>query len=56
MMSKTTNKDLEKKMKIERIEMCLNCERMVKCCNIGKFEECADFEETNEPLEVSKLQ
>jgi len=37
--------DIEKKLKRERVEACLNCKKFVKCKNIGKFEECVDFEE-----------
>jgi len=44
------NKELERKQKTERLEVCLNCKKFVKCGNIGKFEECVDFSE----LDVSK--
>jgi hypothetical protein len=37
--------DLERKLKRERVEVCLNCKRFVNCDDIGKFEDCADFEE-----------
>jgi hypothetical protein len=37
--------DLERKLKRERVEACLNCRKFTKCDNIGKFEECVDFEE-----------
>lgn len=39
------NKELERKLKRERVEACLNCKKFVKCDDIGKFEECVDFEE-----------
>ena len=41
------NKKVEKKLKRERIEICLNCEKFVDCDNIGKFEpyHCPDFVE-----------
>jgi len=39
------NKDLERKLKIERVETCLNCKRFIDCDDIGRFEECADFME-----------
>ena len=41
------NKEVEKKLKRERIEICLNCEKFVDCDNIGKFEpcHCPDFVE-----------
>jgi hypothetical protein len=34
-----TSDELDRKMKLERFEVCLNCE------NIGKFDECEDFVE-----------
>ena len=37
--------DLERKLKRERVDACLNCKRFVKCDEIGRFEECAQFEE-----------
>jgi hypothetical protein len=37
--------ELERKLRRERIEACLNCKNFVKCGNIGKFEECVDSEE-----------
>ena len=36
-------KDLERKLKTERVEACLNCKRFTDCDNIGRFEECEDF-------------
>jgi len=44
---KNTSKDLERKLKIERVQVCLNCKRFTKCENIGRFEECEDFLEVN---------
>jgi len=37
--------ELERKLKHERVEACLNCKKFVHCNDIGKFEECVDFEE-----------
>ena len=34
---------LERKLKIERVEVCLNCQLFVDCENIGRFVECTDF-------------
>jgi hypothetical protein len=34
-----------RKLKRERVEVCLNCKKFVKCGNIGKFEKCVYFEE-----------
>jgi hypothetical protein len=39
------NEELERKMKRERVTVCLNCKKFVECDDIGKFEECVDFEE-----------
>jgi hypothetical protein len=36
---------LARKLKRERVEVCLNCKKFVKCDDIGKFEECVEFEE-----------
>jgi len=46
--------ELEKKLKREHVEACLNCKKFVKCNNIGKFEECADFEEVKGEAWVTK--
>ena len=39
------NEVLERKLKRERVEACLNCKKLVECGDIGKFVECVDFEE-----------
>lgn len=39
------NKELERKLKRERVQTCLNCKKFVSCNNIGRFEECDDFVE-----------
>jgi hypothetical protein len=44
-MIKMDKLELEKKLKRERVQVCLNCKKFQNCDNIGKFEECADFEE-----------
>jgi hypothetical protein len=50
------NKELEKKLKRERVEACLNCKKFVKCNDVGKFEECVDFEEVEgEAWVIKKL-
>jgi hypothetical protein len=41
------DKALEKKLKIERIEVCLNCTLFTDCEQIGRLEECADFWEVD---------
>jgi len=46
--------ELERKLKRERVETCLNCVKLVKCDNIGKFEECCDFEEVESKAWVIK--
>ena len=40
---KNTTKDVERKLKIERVQVCLNCTRFTDCEDIGRFEECEDF-------------
>lgn len=40
-MIKMSREELERKLKRERVEVCLNCKRIVKCDSIGIFEECA---------------
>jgi len=37
--------ELERKLKRERVEVCLNCKKFVKCESIGRYEECCDFDE-----------
>jgi len=37
--------NLERKLKRERIEVCLNCKHFVECNCIGKFDEYSYFEE-----------
>jgi hypothetical protein len=44
-MIKMMKVELDRKLKREKIEVCLNCKKFVECDNIGKFEECVDFEE-----------
>ena len=41
------SKDLERKLKIEGVETCLNCKLFTGCDDIGRFEECADFNEVD---------
>lgn len=41
-MNKISRKDLERKLKTERVEVCLNCKLFTECENIGMFEECED--------------
>ena len=37
--------ELDRKLKIERVEVCLNCKLFTDCENIGRFVECEDFSE-----------
>ena len=41
------DKALERKLKIERLEVCLNCKLFMDCEHIGKVEECQDFLEVD---------
>jgi hypothetical protein len=45
---------LDRKLKREIVEVCLNCKRFVECDYIGKFEECADFKEVESEAWVIK--
>jgi len=40
-----SSKDFERKLKIERVEVCLNCQLFTKCENIGRYEDCEKFVE-----------
>ena len=42
------DEELERKLKKERVEVCLHCKKFVKCDDIGEFEECIDFEEVDD--------
>jgi hypothetical protein len=54
MMTKMAGKVLDRKLKLERVEACLNCKKFVECENIGRFEECVDFEENEGGVWVIK--
>jgi hypothetical protein len=43
-------KDLERKLKTERVETCLNCKLFTKCDDIGRFVECEDFLEVESDM------
>lgn len=48
--------NIEKKLKLERVEKCLNCKWFVECDDIGKYEECVDYmEEENEGYVIVSL-
>jgi hypothetical protein len=50
------NVELERKLKREGVEACLNCKKFAECDGIGKFVECGDFEEVEgEAWVVNKL-
>ncbi|MDH5451131.1 MAG: hypothetical protein OEX77_09615 [Candidatus Bathyarchaeota archaeon] len=47
---------LARKMKRERVEVCLNCKHFVECNRIGNFEECDEFVEAeSEVLAITKM-
>lgn len=54
MMIKMTSDELERKLKRERVEVCINCKNFVECDNIGKFEECVDFGEVEDNVCVAE--
>ncbi len=45
MMMDMTSEELEKKLKREQVEVCLNCEKFTDCTSIGEFVECGEFVE-----------
>jgi hypothetical protein len=47
MLTKLVGEALARKLKRERITVCLNCEKFVECESIGRLEECADFVEVD---------
>ncbi len=50
------NEQLERKLKRERVEACLNCKKFVECDDVGKFEGRVDFEEVKgEAWVVNKI-
>jgi hypothetical protein len=56
MMTKMAGEMLDRKLKRERVEACLNCKKFVHCNDIGKFEECVDFREVDgETWVIEKL-
>ena len=48
MMTKMVCEQLERKLKRERVEVCLNCKSFLKCEDIGKFEQCVEFDEVED--------
>lgn len=44
------NEELERKLKRERVEICLNCQNFVECDRIGQIEpcNCEDFDEVQD--------
>ncbi len=48
--------ELEKKLKRERIEVCLNCEKFLNCEEIGQYEVCGKFVEVEgEVFVINKI-
>ena len=43
MMNEISKEEIKRKLKRERIEICMSCKKFVKCENVGRFEECGDF-------------
>ena len=44
------SEDLARKLKIERVEVCLNCNLFTDCGDIGRFEECEYFLEVDSEM------
>jgi hypothetical protein len=55
MMIKMTDDQMARKLKRERVEVCLNCQRFSDCRSIGEFEECKDFEARDEAWVIRKV-
>jgi hypothetical protein len=47
------SKDLERKLKTERVEVCLNCNLFTDCDDIGRFVECEKFAEVEKEKALS---
>lgn len=55
-MIKMTDEQMERKLKRESVEVCLNCKRFVNCQDVGKPVECDDcLEIKNESWIVKKV-
>jgi len=54
LMIEMKEEELERKLKREHVEACLNCKKFVKCEDIGKYVECGEFEE-DEAWVIKKL-
>jgi len=52
MMTKMTSEELEKKLKRESVQVCLNCRKFLHCKDVGQFEECQDFDEVEDEVWV----
>lgn len=48
MMNKMSGEELERKLKREKVQVCLNCRLFSKCDNVGEYEECGDFVEVED--------
>jgi len=53
-MIKMKEDELERKLKREHVETCLNCKKFVKCEDIGKYAECGGFDEVEEEAWIVK--
>jgi hypothetical protein len=41
------DRELDRNLKVERVEVCLNCKLFTDCNNIGRLVECGEFVEVN---------
>ena len=48
MMNKMSSEELERKLKREKVQVCLNCRLFSKGDNVGEYEECGDFVEVED--------
>ena len=42
------SEELDRKLKRQAVEACLNCKKFVRCESIGRFAECENFAEVED--------
>lgn len=56
MMLSCSDQDFQRKLKRERVEICLNCKRFVVCDEIGENEVCDHFVETEDTWIIRQIE
>lgn len=54
MMNRLSNEKLKRKLRRERVELCMNCERFVNCQDVGELEQCEKFLEIKNEAWVTR--